>query len=783
MNDITIYPKSLSDNKDLPIKETRCFGIDLGTTSTLVCYVDSQSVDLENTLNLPIQFLKIKQESPIKHQSSMESEKVASLLGVHNGKPYVGNNLYHLKGHKDFKYKTNLFYHWKLELGIDHQPMYPNAISPKLNMPYKVAGGILNYIRKQRLGDEVMENTIITVPASFQANQRKDVIKAAEIAKVAIKENMLIDEPNAAFLGYFNRLTKEEKIEWANTVRNKNVLVVDFGGGTLDLSILNVDFKADTGIAISNRAISRYNDLGGQDLDTLIAEELLIPKLKEQLSEFDTLDSIDIRDIIIPQLSVIGEKLKIGLSEALSLKVVNHAIEDVDISNIAFTQNNCSIEFQNKEYKLGDITLTAEQFKTYFSKIFDGKNYSFKTIDKTVSTISSSINDILEKAEVPLNEVDYVLYIGGSSFNPFLHAKCREKLTNSISLTSYQPDKLVSEGAAVYSYFLHIHNISLIKPITSDTIGIIVKGNRFYPILEKGKTLPQNIVLPDFKFQSNLNKEVVVPVCINGEDYPIGEIRKKNTEFYDIDTTVTVKAEVTIDKVFRLQVFANNKLLGEAEFENPYSLNKMSKEEIEVHKFKEKIYHARAAKNYKLEKANMRSLLSKYYEIKEYRGMLETAEEYIKKFDDQDESVLNYLYISNGKLGRKKAAEEAIKKALKVNPNASYLVYNYSLDLAERNIEEALRFLENSSAEVLDDIDIKLRIISLKNRLGRNVKEEARNIVNAFKNKTTYFTEFSKENLLPEIFTIAGEAYANIDKINKQKSDDSKYIAPNNLPF
>jgi hypothetical protein len=65
-----------------------------------------------------------------------------------------------------------------------------------------------------------------------------------------------------------------------------------------------------------------------------------------------------------------------------------------------------------------------------------------------------------------------------------------QKKLNAIPLSSHEPDKLVAEGAAVHFIFLNIHNISLIKPITSD-IGVGLKDNRFYPIIEKGKILPQ----------------------------------------------------------------------------------------------------------------------------------------------------------------------------------------------------------------------------------------------------------------------------------------------------
>jgi molecular chaperone DnaK (HSP70) len=785
MKGIVIYPISDSQEKNQNLStEKKCFGIDLGTTTTLMCSVDSEYVNLKENLTVPIQFINVRQESPFEHNPTIENEKVASIVGIHNGKPYVGSNLHHLKGHPSFQYKKNLFYHWKLELGIDHHPMYPNAVSEKLNMPYKIAGGILNYIRKSRFNDLPLANTIITVPASFQANQRKDVLKAAKMAKIETANNMLIDEPNAAFLGYFNRLSNEEKIEWSKNIKNKNVLVVDFGGGTTDLSILNIDFKKEKGITISNRAISRYNDLGGQDIDTLIAEDILIELLKKVLEDFDVIDSIDIKDVILPQLALIGEQLKIGICNKLNLKITDQDISSVNIDEILYTEFECSIKYKNKDFELGDITITANQFKDLFTKLFIGKNYSFRHIDKTITTISTSISDIVEKAVLGLDEIDFVLFVGGSSFNPLLHSFCIDKLSNSISLTSHEPDKLVAEGAAVYSYFLNVHNVSLISPITSDTIGVVLKNKRFYPILERGESLPKKVSIPNFKLQSNLNQNVVIPVCINGIDFPIGEIRSTLGNFYNQDTIVKIEAEVTIDKVFKMKVFADDDLIGNVEFENPYGIGKLSQEELEVFNLKKEINTAKLSKNLQSEKSLLRSLIWKFSEVKNYRGVVETSEEYLKRFNDQDDSVLNMLYIGNKRIGRKKAALKALDRALLLNPNAAYLNYNKSLLIGENDEQEALNYLKELNEEVKSDIEITCRIVQLKNDLGQDVKGEVRDVVNQYKKEPSNFTKFSKQHLLSGLFEIIDEPYAYVDpKIQKKNSDQKNYLDTNNLPF
>jgi molecular chaperone DnaK (HSP70) len=783
MSNIIIYPiakkEDLTDNKI-------SIGIDLGTTYALMATVDGLHVNFSKTNQIPVQFVRFSQHSPFTFDQTIEDEKLASIVAFYKGKPYVGNNLYHLKAHPEFQFKTNIFYHWKVEMGIDHQPFYPNAINEKLDMPFKIAGGIMNYMRRTYNGgsDYELDNTIITVPASFQANQRKDTLKAAKMAKIRTSDNMLIDEPNAAFLGYFNRLTDTEKEQWAKEVANKNVLIIDFGGGTLDLSLLNVDFRRETGITISNRAISRYNELGGQDVDLLIAEEFLVPKLIKIMDSFDSIDISDIRNIIIPQLTVIAEDIKIGISNSLSLKAGNKDVNELDISKITFTRESNSIQYKNTEYNLDTLTITGEVFKGLFVKFFRGKNYKFKYSDKTVTTISTSISDIIEKAHETLDAVNYVLFVGGSSFNPFLASLTSEKLASSKQLISSEPDKLVAEGAAVYSFFVNQYGISLISPITSENLGVRLKGNRFYPIIERGQSLPQKVEIPVFKLQTNLIEEVIVPICINGADFPIGEIRCGLDKIYDMDTIIKIEAEISIDKVFMLKVYANEDLIGDAEFENPYAIGQLTEEQLEVYQVQSNMNKAKQSKNVLEEKRLLRELIDKHHKAKNYLGALECAEGYTKRFDDQDIWIWNMIYIVNSALGRLGAAKKALERAIEINSNSAALRYNYSLILEKDNPENALKYLEEQKESIKKDKTVKCKIALLKNEINPNDTLGIKEIVNEYKKEASLYSDFDKKQLVNKIFSIAGEPFSYVDlKTKKKKEDERKYLDMNNLPF
>ena len=781
MNQV-IYPTT-GQNEVLANK--LCVGIDLGTTTTVTCVVDSQDVKLTQSLTIPVKHINVKQQSPAEYDNDIIDSKVASIVAFSNGKVYVGRNLYHLKGRPGFEFKKNIFYHWKLELGIDHHPMYPNAISEKVDMPYKIAGGILNYVKKVGLQKDTLENTIITVPASFQANQRNDVLKAATMASIQISDQMLIDEPNAAFLGYFNRLPDDEKSSWSKTIKNSNVLIVDFGGGTLDLSILNVDFKYDTGIALSNIAISRYNDLGGQDLDMLLAEEFLFPKYAEQNQNISAAPLSDLYNIILPQIATIAERLKIGICQKINLRVADKLASEVNLDTVSFKETLTEIQYKGEVISLDPVTITADEFQTFFSKIFVGNDYKFKHQDKTVTSVSKSINLILEKAELGLNEINFVLLAGGSSFNPFLASMIKQKLHESKILISHEPDKLIAEGAAVYSYFYYAHGISLITPITSETIGITLAGSRFFPIIEKGKSLPQKISLPSFQLQTNINNQIVVPICINGNDFPIGEIRSDLKTMYDIDSVVKIEAELNTDKVFKMKVYINEDYIGEALFDNPYTLGKISEEEKELYEIKSNLNTAIQQKNFSNEKKFQRDIIWKFSKVKNYKGCLEAAENYSKRFDDADEDVWNMRYIANRQLGRIDAAKKCIDKALELSPDNGALVYNFSIFLEEQQgHRESLEFLENNSTLIGDYQDVPHRMIILKNKLGQNVDVEAKEVVNEYKTNSWSFTDFSKKNILPSIFKIAGEPYAFVDpKKLRSKADEDKFLKSSDSPI
>ena len=148
---------------------------------------------------------------------------------------------------------------------------------------------------------------LITVPASFNSAQRSDTLRAAKMA--GFNEVELLDEPTAAFYYYFERLRETDHFD-----KKQTVLVFDFGGGTLDVSIIEVQKVVDE-IRIDIIGRSRYNNLGGDDIDLDLAVAML---LCLQASKPEALNKLAIEDLIkilVAQASRYKEEVEDAIRE------------------------------------------------------------------------------------------------------------------------------------------------------------------------------------------------------------------------------------------------------------------------------------------------------------------------------------------------------------------------------------------------------------------------------------------------------------------------------------
>lgn len=395
----------------------KTIGIDLGTTNSVVAFKDAS-----------VRVVATGPNNEDLCRSCVAMDKSGSFV--------VGNAPY-----KNWKrYAPNIVVSAKRLMGAsitdpqvqkmkNDKDMYPYGISKKSGgtedsvaiimngqefSPEQISAQILRQLKEDasvKLGDEVT-HAVITVPAYFNEKQKAATRKAAELA--GLKVQRLLAEPTAAAISYgADKMSADE---------DKIFLVYDFGGGTFDLSVL----VASGGSFIeSGTGGDRW--LGGDDIDRLVSEYVL--------TEAGKANNIDMHKLIESQ----AEKKKYAFQgefknevESAKKLLSQPNTDSVTISVFGFleTEDGDDIDIE--------VTLTRDTFESMIRPLVQ------RTIDL--------IDELLEKTAYPIDSIDNILLVGGSSCIPLVRNMLSAKYGKDKILSSEKPMLAIAEGAAILSH-------------------------------------------------------------------------------------------------------------------------------------------------------------------------------------------------------------------------------------------------------------------------------------------------------------------------------------------
>jgi len=391
----------------------RAVGIDLGTTNSCVSVLEggepSVIANAEGARTTPsiVAFAKngeVLVGEVAKRQSVTNVERT-----IRSVKRHMGTN-------------------WTMD--IDSKKYTPQEISARILMKLKRDA-------ESFLGDTVTD-AVITVPAYFNDAQRQATKEAGEIAGLNVLR--IVNEPTAAALAY--GLDKGDK--------EQTILVFDLGGGTFDVSLLEIG----DGV-VEVKATNGDNHLGGDDWDQALVDHLV--------KTFQAKNGIDLT------------------KDKMAMQRVREAAEKAKIELSASAQTSINLPY---------ITVDAEKNPLFLDETISRAQFQTMTAD-LLDRCKKPFQAVLKDAGIPIADIDHVVLVGGSTRMPAVVDLVRELTGGKEPNKGVNPDEVVAVGAALQAGVLkgEVKDVLLLD-VTPLSLGIETKGGVMTKLIERNTTIP-----------------------------------------------------------------------------------------------------------------------------------------------------------------------------------------------------------------------------------------------------------------------------------------------------
>ena len=445
-----------------------CVGIDLGTTNSVLATVNlkangdivSKVVDLPRAVDV---YNSAAGKARLNTQKKPLLPSCVYYREEHGYEPLVGDfakNQYALRPHLVAK-------SIKSQMGSAHAEGLADEIMDKT--PAQVSARILQHMLREasKIYRTEIKDAVITVPANFDSVMCQATRDAAALAGIQVTNKdgseraVLLSEPNAVIYDLINQVQNGEISNHIIDLNSeKNVLVFDLGGGTLDITMHKIKRREDCPdvLKVDEIATNRYTLLGGDDFDQAIANVMFEHYQRQYATYPEVVRKLQQeKKAIMPQLLNYAEELKLELSERQRADSDYAAADDFSWYDEKFDVGG---NMGGIGYSYDD-SFTQEDVEKILQP-FMGQSLQFadyKKIDSLQDTknIIYPILDVLQKSAAKLAgevKVDAVIVNGGMS-NFYMVINRLREFFGLEPIVALDPDQAVARGAAVYHYYLH----------------------------------------------------------------------------------------------------------------------------------------------------------------------------------------------------------------------------------------------------------------------------------------------------------------------------------------
>ncbi|MFM7088179.1 MAG: molecular chaperone DnaK [Candidatus Paceibacterota bacterium] len=415
---------------------SKIIGIDLGTTNSAVAIIEGGVPKI-------IENIEGARTTPSIVSIAKNGDRLVGLLAKRQAVTNPQNTVYGIKRFMGHNFEDPEVQKDLKNVGFQIQKGTTGGVEVKIGeawmRPEEISAMILTKIKtdvEAKIGEKITE-AVITVPAYFNDSQRKATKDAGQIAGLDVKR--IINEPTAAALAY-----------GFNTKKNEKVVVFDFGGGTFDVSVLEIGDDV-----IEVKSTDGDSHLGGRDIDHKIIGWIA--------EEFKKTSGVDVRTdkLALQRLDEAAEKAKIELSTAIETEI-----------NIPFITSTAE----------GPQHLLLKMTRAQLESIAD--EYVTRAIDITKRAMQAS--------GFTMNDINEIIMVGGQTRMPKIVEEVKKVFGKTPNL-SINPDEVVALGAAVQAGVLQgdVRDVLLLDVIPL-SLGIETLGGVGTKLIERNTTIPAN---------------------------------------------------------------------------------------------------------------------------------------------------------------------------------------------------------------------------------------------------------------------------------------------------